>query len=49
MPISEEGCKIKRKAPKKTIEAAAGHLEKNPRLLEISWKSFFKKNVKVIV
>jgi hypothetical protein len=39
----------KEKTPKIVVENATKHLEKNPGLLEISWKSFWKKNTKTIV
>lgn len=41
--------KSKHDTPKTVFRIANEHLEKNPGLLNISWKSFWKKNTKTIV
>ena len=41
--------KSKEHTPKAIMNIASNHLEKNPGLLDISWKSFFKKNTKKVV
>ncbi len=39
----------KDKSAKRDFEIASSHLEKNPRLINLSWPSFWKKNKNVIV
>jgi len=41
--------KSKEFTPKNIMSVASNHLDRNPHLLQISWKSFWKKNTKNIV